>query len=269
MDNIDYMATTASNISEKIRALAGGTILVGKTPGGNDLMVSVSIDGRIKSESTDRFGRIPNTVSRCKPENGIAHCKIAIGRDATVTVTNMKSENYTFVNGMEIMTKRINANSVVELGPNRFMIDIAEIISTAHKLIDSKAESHLKGIREKFDTSMIRSRQESESNIATCNSFTILTVFTGIITIVLRKAIPDAPFFIAALVLTAIFMVLTLMKFANMYKMAHIEVQRSAIKEFTDNYRCPHCGTFIGDIPYKKLTELPSCPECRKNLLNE
>lgn len=271
------MATTASNISEKITALAGRTILVGKTPGGNDLMVSVNIDGKINSGSTDRFGKVPGTVSRCKPELDIAHCRIIIGNDNTVTVANIKSENYTFVNGMEVITKKINAKSVVELGPNRFRIDIVEIIAMAHKLICKKqivpspippAEKRLKTIREKFDTRMIQSRQSSGSNITACNSFTILAVFAGITTIVLKKAIPDAPFYFAALAITALSTALTLVKFVSMYKMEHIDSQRSAIKEFTESYTCPHCGTFIGDIPYNKLTERPSCPECRKNLLN-
>lgn len=258
----------ATNITEKIKALAGHIILVGKKPTGNDLMISVNSNGKTRSACTTAFGRVPGSVSRCKPEHDIAHCKISIDSNGVVSITNVKSENYTFVNGMEVVSKKINSKSTVELGPNRFRIDITEIISIASKLISRIPEGNLKNARSKFETAMRSSRQEAKSNIAVCNTFTALAILAGITTIILKKAEPYTLLYIAPLVLTAIAAVFTVLKFTTLYKMRHVDAQRNAIKEYIKEFSCPNCGAFIGDIPYEKLKSMPQCPECNERLTN-
>ena len=253
---------------DTIKALEGRTILVGKNPRGNDLMISVNSNGKSKSAYTTRFGRVPGSVSRCKPEYNIAHCKIHVEPNGTMNITNVKSENYTFVNDMEIITKKINENSDIALGPNKFKINIADILRTASKLVVNIPEGHLRDVRNTFEKKLNASRQQLKSKSTMCYIFTAISILTGIATVVFKITGLDSPFYIAGLGTTAILTGVALIFYMMLYNMKHIDVQKAAIKEYVKDYVCPHCGTYLGDTPYDDLRKKPICPECNEILFN-
>ena len=91
--------------------LKGKTILIGKEPGQGRLLVSVSGKTAVGASNS-----VPNSVSRCKVAEGVAHAKITVDQSGNMVLTNMKTENVTYVNGSEIASKRILPSNTVELG---------------------------------------------------------------------------------------------------------------------------------------------------------
>lgn len=89
--------------------LKGKTILVGKEPGQGRLLVAVLETG--KAAAIGSPGCVPNSVSRCKPADGVAHVKITIDQSENMVLTNMKPQNVTFINGTEIVSKHVTATN--------------------------------------------------------------------------------------------------------------------------------------------------------------
>ena len=111
--------------------LKGKTILLGKEPGQGRLLLAI-VGG--KTAAIGSPNSVPNSVSRCKVVEGVAHAKINIDQNGNMILTNMKPQNVTFVNGSEIVSKRILPNNTVELGKDRFSINLPMLIETAKKL---------------------------------------------------------------------------------------------------------------------------------------
>lgn len=116
--------------------LKNRTILIGKEPGSGDrLFLSVVIDGKSKTGAIGERGSVPHCVSRLKANENVAHCKIDIDANGMMKLTNLKEQNVTYVNGAEIETKRIDEGSYVELGIDKYRIDIKEVLDAALKLV--------------------------------------------------------------------------------------------------------------------------------------
>ena len=109
--------------------LKGKTILIGKEPGQGRL--AIVVDGKAGVLGT--VGCVPNCVSRCK--DGLAHCKITVAQDGSMTITNLKEQNVTFVNGAAVVSKKIAVNSRVQLGKDRYYIDVKTVLQAAAKLV--------------------------------------------------------------------------------------------------------------------------------------
>ena len=119
----------------KIDNLKGKTILVGKEPGNGRLFVSVKINGQPKTAAYGEMNSVPNSVSRCKPAENTAHCKIEIDTTGNLIVTNLKPQNVTYVNGAEIVSKRVKPDGMLELGKDRYLVSVSTILETASKIV--------------------------------------------------------------------------------------------------------------------------------------
>ncbi len=115
--------------------LKGKTILVGKEPGNGRLFVSVKINGQPKTAAIGEMNSVPNSVSRCKPAENTAHCKIEVDATGNLVVTNLKPQNVTYVNGAEIVSKKVKSNGMIELGKDRYSVSVNTIIETASKIV--------------------------------------------------------------------------------------------------------------------------------------
>ena len=62
--------------------------------------------------------KVTKTMSR-------EHCKLTINDDGTATIENINPRNVTFVNGQPVMSKVISGTDVVELGGDRYKLDLA------------------------------------------------------------------------------------------------------------------------------------------------
>lgn len=71
-----------------VENLKGSTILIGRESDNGRLLVSLMINGTAKTAAMGSAGSVPNCVSRCKPAEGVGHCKIVIDGGGNMTIVN-------------------------------------------------------------------------------------------------------------------------------------------------------------------------------------
>lgn len=249
-----------------IDALKGKTILIGKEPGQGRLLIAIK--GVPKVTTLGQIGSVPNSVSRCKPAEGVAHCQIEIDQMGNMTLTNMKAQNVTYVNGFEIMSKRIDPTSTIMLGKDRYAIDLNVTLNTAAKLVSKVMPpppppeysiKHLKDIWDDYSASLkkIKIRQK---NIGLLSSIPIaFTMLGGLIAGVAPEIRPFA------LIFTGIAFVVMLIGLYLRFTDKSIEETEKLNDKFQDRYVCPNpkCHQYLGNTPYKLLRQKKNCPSCK------
>lgn len=260
--------------------LKGKTLLIGKEPGQGRLLVSVDVNGQFKTAAIGAPGSVPNTVSRCKPAEGTAHCKLVVDDAGYMTLTNLKSQNVTFVNGQEIVSKRLTPSCAVALGVNRFDINLGGVLKAAEKLVgdgtgggggggdSSQSEysiKHLELIWNEYNTKkkQIRIRQKN-LNLITSIPMAI-TMLGGSLIGVAPDIAPYAKLFTGIAFL--IFLITLYLRFTD----KSIKEEEELNEKFQDNYVCPNpkCHHFMGNQPYKILRQNKQCPYCRCKLTDK
>ena len=268
-----------------IDILKNKTILVGKEPVNGRLFVSVKINGQPKTAAIGEMNSVPNSVSRCKPAENIAHCKIEVDNSGNLTVTNLKPQNVTYVNGAEIVSKKVKLNAMLELGKDRYSVSINSILETASKIViiagggngsgnggnntDSKGGNskyysikHLERVWNEYDTERTNEQlaEAKRNNIqklgGICSSCGILFMFV--------EGMGDFRFVLTGLsVLIAIVFFIRGMNTSNSLLLKLKELDT----EFRKKYICPNkdCKHFIGNIPYDVLRTNKKCPYCGCN----
>lgn len=282
--------------------LKGKTILIGKEPGQGRLIVAISGTGKAAVIGTP--GCVPNCVSRCKPAENVAHAKITIDQGGNLTLSNMKSQNVTFVNGAEIASKRIDSTSTVELGKDRFPVNVPMILETARKIVGAPIPnpgsgphlhpeppepgskkfniSHLKHVWDDFhDKGMeIKKKQKEQGIYASLPMF--FTMGGGALTFVLSFILGDeykAEIQMLSGILVVAGLAMLAYSFVRRKNDTSIEELEQISEDFQLRYVCPNpdCNKFFGAISYKLLkNQLRShkdqkmyCPRCGCELVEK
>jgi len=264
--------------------LKGKTIFIGKEPSNGRLCVSLSVNGQHKSAVIGEMHSVPNSVSRCKPGENAAHCKITVDNDGNMVVTNMKSQNVTYVNGTEIVSKKINSNSHIELGKDHYVINLSTVLRAASKIVGVTATTsrmlhsavpvttgqeysirHLKRVWEEYNCNMkeIKIRQRNYGLLSSIPM--AFSMLGGLI----AGIAPDIRNF--ALVFTGIALFIMLIGFYKRFTDKSIDEAEELTEDFQRNYVCPNpkCHHFMGNQPYNILRQNKSCPYCKCNLTDE
>ena len=113
-----------------MKSLYGKTILVGRNPQDNTLLVNIVGSNKIGVINRS----VPGSVSRLIAGSNSAHLSVTIDQSGYIRVQNLKDANCTFVGGQEIRTKSIQPNAVLELGQDHFKVSAQEIINSARRL---------------------------------------------------------------------------------------------------------------------------------------
>mgnify|MGYP002855054682 CR=1 FL=1 len=248
--------------------LKGKTILIGKEPGNARLSVSVKINGQPKTAALGTKNSVPNSVSRCKPAEDIAHCKIDVDNSGNLTVTNLKTENVTYVNGMEIETKKIAADAKLELGIDRYPVSVGTIVETAVKIVTASCppppEEYsilpLKTVWEEYNGKM-RDIKIRQKNIALLSSIPMVFSMLGGLIAGLAPEIREY-----ALILTGMALLIMIYGFYRRFTDNSIDEMDKITADFQRKYVCPNdkkpCHHFMGNIPYNILRQNTKCPYC-------
>ncbi len=242
------------------------TILIGKEPGNGRLLISVNINGQPKNTVLGELGSVPNSVSRCKPSEGVAHCKIHIGNDGALMITNLKPQNVTYVNDIEIETKKITPSSKVTIGSEKFPLDIKVIVDTAKKLIpalprEAKSIKHLEKVWQEFESNMeeIQIRQLRKSNRR------MLPIMLGSASSVLAAILATCSSLSTLYVTIPISFICFSMYFKIYFeKDTTIEDRKKANDQLFDKYVCPHddCHHYLSTQAYRVIKQNKKCPFC-------
>lgn len=260
--------------------LKGKTILVGKEPGQGRLLVAV----QGKAAAIGSPGCVPNCVSRCRPTENVAHAKIAIDQNGNITLTNMKDQNVTFVNGSEIASKRINQSDTVELGKDRFSVSVPLILETAKKIVGAtgggggKPEpskkkfniTHLSGVWDRYEQEIDRIAQQQQETGKKRMLPIMVGSLSGVASPILATLVAVNTLYITVPVAAISFG----LYFVNYKKKdTSYEERKAAMEKFTDEYVCPNpeCNKFLGNLSYKLLKKQYSmqCPYCKSEFVEK
>lgn len=256
--------------------LKGKSILIGKEPKNGRLLLFIPEIKKVGAIGNPNS--VPGCVSRCQADKGVAHARLSIDKDGNLTLTNMKPENHTYVNGLEIMSRRITPTTKVELGIDRFPLDIQAIIDAVKKLLPPAPKppiniSHLEKVYNDYETELDRitvAQQELAKKrmlpIMVSSSSGVITAISGVIS--LNALWVTAP--IAGIV--------SFMYLKNYRKKdTSYEERKAAQSEFQHKYVCPECNHFFGgysfDMLVNQLTSAKDkkmyCPKCGRELIVE
>lgn len=252
--------------------LKGKTILIGKEPDQGRLLLAI-VGG--KTACIGAPNSVPNSVSRCKVPEGVAHAKISIDQNSNMVLTNLKPQNVTFVNGSEIASKRIQPNNIIELGQDHYKIAVSTIIEIAKKLVritdpsvapDSKPLNikHLEKVWTDYHDSLKRMREKQKK-------INLIRSGCGIFTMCAMPCI----FFLGPIgyALTGIGVIGNIYSFVGLKNDNTTDEQERLMEEFQDHYVCPNenCNKFLGNLSYKLLKKQYSmqCPYCKTKFVEK
>ena len=251
--------------------LKGKTILIGKEPSQGRLLVALPGSG--KSAAIGLPGSVPASVSRCRPAEGIAHAKISIDQSGNIILTNLKSQNATYVNGSEIESKRIVTDSLVSLGKDHFAVSVPLILETARKLVavgqerpqtpgDSGAKRFNIAHLEHVWNDLIARRKEVQAKQKQIN---LVRSGCGVFTMCAMPCI--FLFGPIGYVLTGIGIIGNIHSFVGLKNDDASDVLERLNEDFQDRYVCPNpdCNKFLGNLSYRLLKRQYSmhCPYCK------
>lgn len=256
--------------------LKGKTILIGKEPGQGRLLVAI-LGGKAAAIPMN----VPNSVSRCKVVEGVAHAKITVDQNGNMILTNIKPWNVTYVNGSEIASKRILLSNSVELGKDRFNINLPVVIEAAKKLIPNPEcgnsghggitkrfnIKHLEAIYDDYHSKVIerQCKQKKLGILASCSMF--FTIGGGAVAAVANKLgmgeIAQDYMWILPVVGFIVFFISMYLRIRD----TSIEDADATNIEYTKRFVCPNpdCGKFLGNMPYELMKTQYSmrCPYCK------
>lgn len=200
-------------------------------------------------------GSVPKTVSR-------QHCSLAINTDGTVTLKNLKAENTTYVNGVAVEQKRIKAGDTVELGPDRYHVDMQAVKAWADKIMPKYVD--IRPFRKLYAD---YEHQTLQMAIAE-RRFNALRSATGLITmaaIIMSFTVGRGPVYLVlyatAVIISAIFTIKAYHDSSNTPK-RKIELD----KAFKAKYRCPNCGHHYS-MNFDELSQYDACPFCKAKFI--
>ena len=250
--------------------LKGKFILIGKEERLGRLLVCVSINGKMCATTVGRAGFVPSSVSRCLPAEEKAHCRIDIDQNGAMKLTNLKPQNVTYVNGMEIRSKCIDTDSVVALGKDLFEIDMQSIMDTVLKMMDKIIPptplefdiTHLEQVWEEYEQS-IEAIQKNQQQRARRRLLPIMLSSVSGLAVPLFATLVSASTLYVTVPIAAVSFLLYILIYRE--KDTSIEERKEAGNLLIERYVCPNddrCGHFLGFQPYKVLRQNKRCPYC-------
>ncbi|MDE6559848.1 MAG: hypothetical protein K2K75_00545 [Muribaculaceae bacterium] len=267
--------------------LKGKTILIGKEPGQGRLLVAIQETGKCCAIGAP--GSVPACVSRCKPAEGSAHAKIAVGYDGCLTLTNMKAQNVTFVNGSEIAFKRISLSNSVELGKDHYSINVPAIIESAGKIASLQMQKDVKPNPQSHPQPNPQPSEKKIYNIshlehvwndlqakkkeiqAKQKKINLVRSGCGVFTMCAMPCI--FLFGPIGYVLTGIGILGNVYSFVGLKNDDTAEVVEKLNEDFQDRYVCPNpdCNKFLGNMSYRLLKKQYSmhCPYCKSEFVEK
>ena len=239
-----------------MESLKGKTILVGKEPNGSRLLMAV--DGKVMAVANG----VPNSVSRLMANEVVAHCKLEVVDGSHVRVTNLKPQNVTRVNNVEIVTKTVERNTQLQLGKDRYSVSVDKLIKSITGSEISIA--HLKPIWENYEEERNQINKKNH-DIQTYQRFPmIFTMGSGALSALAgSQGWPKEVLIIASIMTVAGFILLLYMLY--LAKSNNPQEQLKELREdFENKYVCPNCHHFLGDKKYKILIQDGRCvfPNC-------
>ena len=202
-------------------------------------------------------GSVPLSVSR-------QHCKVTVN-GSDITIENIKVQNITFVDGNQIVSKTISATSKVQLGEERFLIPLQQILqlATGGKVgapeVPTFSLKPLKSVWEEYDQRKMEIQNHAAKSANKQRLQGILSMlgmcvgFIPGIDQTIRIVI-----IVAALAIAVYFFIKGSMNESVQQQLHDLD------EEFAKKYKCPNpkCGKPFGNVPYRNIEYNKQCFAC-------
>jgi pSer/pThr/pTyr-binding forkhead associated (FHA) protein len=189
-------------------------------------------------------------------------------RDANgfLLLEDQNSANGTYVNGSQIVKKRITPTDTVILG-NNFVLNISEVLKSGNDYSEEFA-----ALKEVYDRYIEEKVRIQSSNQFKTRLFQALPfALPGVVGVAIGFAGKGSPVFLGVSLLVAI-----CAPAAGIYMGARQSAKiprqlQDLADQFKIDYVCPKCGTFLGEIPWESLINKKRCPvtSCKAKWTNE
>lgn len=239
-----------------MKNLKNMTILIGRDPEKPRLIAGVEVGGKLKLVAIDSNSVAPNSISRFKPQEKTAHCKIDIDGNGEMTITNLKDVNVTYVDNVPVISRRITPEHRVALGKDAYPIDINAILKTVKAAIGVDI-TPLKKVWEEYETE-IKAIEDRRAVIAKRRMLPmLLSMGSGALVPILGICVGNASLYITIPVTLISFGILF-----NVYRQKDTsrEDKKKAEEKLRSKYVCPACGKYLKH-PYADLLDNEKCPK--------
>ena len=200
-----------------------------------------------KAEDNDFIVRDPS-VSR-------HHARLTRDDEGHLVLEDLNSTNGTFVNGSQIVKKRVSLTDTVSLGECR-PIDLSEVLRYNNDYSEEFAA--LKNVYENYTRAKIRIQSSNQFKTRLLQSLPFaLPGIIGVLVGFMGKGSPE--WFGISLFLAICAPKVGIYLGARQSAKIPRQLQELA-NQFKIDYVCPKCGTFLGDIPWESLRNRKHCP---------
>lgn len=196
-------------------------------------------------------GSVPVTVSR-------QHCKLSVDADGSMVLISLKPANITYVNGQEIMKKQVSSHDVIELGSERYRLDLQAVLHTVADLLPKPSISiaHLETIWDNYQAEKVAMQVKRNKSAAIQSGLGILSSIAMVLGFFIEADAKNTLLVSFRIIFMSVFLLLSIYFFVIRYRNADKDAQ--ALKEFEDRFKekyvCPcGCGRFMGGQEYKQL----------------
>ena len=255
--------------------LTNRKVLIGKEPVNGRLMIGIPVKGKLQTVAVGASNSVPGSVSRYNGEQGTAHLSLEIIKDGSLSVTNLKEQNVTYVDGVEILAKQITPDTTVELGKDRYPINIKDILKVVEKILRvAEPEGpatynikHLESVWNKFHQQNIELQKRARKQSVHARIPMFFTMGAGVISSIAFACGWGDSVKVLCVFLTLIGLVIMFYSFLKSKNDTSIEDRERYMEEFQEKYICPNpdCGKFLGNYSYKLMKRQYSmaCPHCK------
>lgn len=227
-------------------------IIIGREEHTSEPRLRLIVDGKEKFLATKTH--VPKTVSR-------RHCLLSVNGDEIVVKNMKEGANPIFVNGLEVERKRIKKEDIIQLGLEKYSVDVAVVLSV---LNDDGAVSiaHLEKVYNDYNETIVKMQERDRKNNAVSRIVSSLLMGAGAISFVIPTSDNGIGNFINVIRVTlfAVAIVLAIIGFRDTSNPRKLQELKD---KYLDDYVCPKCGRSLGTIRYKELAKYVACPYCK------
>lgn len=183
------------------------------------------------------------------------HARLIRDADGYWLLEDLNSLNGTFVNGVQILKKRITPTDTIRLGKD-CQLDFKKLLKSKNDY--SEEFNALKKVYEEYTREKIKIQSANQFKTRLFQSLPF--AFLGVVGIVINSVGKGSSvWYILCMLLVVCAPVVGV--YLGARQSAKIPQQlQDLTNRFKIDYVCPKCGTFLGDIPWESLKNKKHCP---------
>jgi ribosomal protein L37AE/L43A len=183
------------------------------------------------------------------------HAQLSTDREGCLLLEDLDSANGTYVNGVQIMKKRVAPTDAVCLGSG-FVLHIAEVMKSRNDYSDEFAA--LKGVYARYIEQKVRIQSSNQFKTRLFQALPF--ALPGVIGVAFGFMGKGSPTLLGLSLFVAVCAPATGI-YLGARESAKIPRQlQDLANQFKIDYVCPKCGTFLGEIPWESLVNKKQCP---------